>query len=281
MLYSELSEEQAQLVDKGVDLYKKCDDVYKRIVTGKHAATLVDDQSMKDYFAARVDCLDVIISDLDYEVNVNSKVEYKKMESSQDMVLVPRSLLNEAAVALENKAWADETIVSLRSFASSEKQKSIIHIVAGAEDWEPTLEDLESLCDLFMGGLEDEEGAVLVTRKGVRAQIEYAEEADIHNSSVRLVRASVNPDIKYHALNPVIPEVSFDDSDVAKELVSNCATVISKLGSRSTPDLHRKAFELEKNFGVIRAAMILLCKRKIMCKERIHHLAELKLNEWN
>lgn len=210
------------------------------------------------------------------------KVEYKKMEASQeDMVLVPRSLLNEAAVALENKAWADETIASLRSYASSEKQKSIIHIIAGDEDWEPTLEDLESLCDLFMGGLEDSEGAVIVTRKGVRAQIEYAEEADIHNSSVKLVRASVNPDIKYHALNPVVPEVSFDDSDVAKELISNCATVISKLGRVSTLDLHREAFELEKNFGVIRAAMILLCKRKIMCKERIHHLAELKLNEWN
>lgn len=73
MLYSELSEEQAKLVDRCVELYKKCDGVYKRIVTGKHAATLVDDQSMKDYFAARVYYIDVMISDLEYEVNVNSK----------------------------------------------------------------------------------------------------------------------------------------------------------------------------------------------------------------
>lgn len=201
--------------------------------------------------------------------------------AKEDMVLVPRSLLNDAAVALENKAWADETLSSLRSFASSDEQKSIIHIVAGDEDWDPTLEDLESLCDLFLGALEDEKGAVLVTRKGVKVRIETAEEADIHNSSVRLVRATADSSIKYHVLNPEIPVVSFDDVTVAQELSSNCAAVIQELAGADTEVLHRKAFELEKNFGAIRAAMILLCKRKIMCKERIHHLAELQLNEWN
>ena len=211
-------------------------------------------------------------------VDTTEDLRTKDME---DMVLVPRSLLNDAAVALENKAGADETLSSLRSYASSDEQKAIIHIVAGDEDWDPTVEDLESLCDLFIDAVEDKKGAVLVTRSGVRACIETAEEADIHNSSVRLVRATTDSYIKYRVLNPEIPAVSFDDVTVAQELASNCATVIQELAGADTEVLHRKAFELEKNFGAIRAAMILLCKRKILCKERIHHLAELKLNEWN
>ena len=47
------------------------------------------------------------------------------------------------------------------------RQRSILHIQAGTEDWEPSDEQLEALSGLFQNADQDPQGAIVVTRPGI------------------------------------------------------------------------------------------------------------------
>lgn len=47
---------------------------------------------------------------------------------------------------------------------------SVLHVVAGRDDWCPTEEDMQALYDLFTGAACDPNGGVVVTRSGVRVE---------------------------------------------------------------------------------------------------------------
>lgn len=50
---------------------------------------------------------------------------------------------------------------------SAKRQRSILHIMAGSTEWEPTVDDLQSLTDLFMNADADPIGAMVATRSDV------------------------------------------------------------------------------------------------------------------
>ncbi len=50
------------------------------------------------------------------------------------------------------------------------RQRSILHVVAGSEEWEPSDEQLQALTQLFVGADQDPQGAVVVTRQGIESQ---------------------------------------------------------------------------------------------------------------
>jgi predicted XRE-type DNA-binding protein len=72
----------------------------------------------------------------------------------------------------------------IRTRLKSDTKREILHVRAGDENWEPSLEELECLCDMVMQGACDPEGATLITRQGVEIQIEEVEEGN----DLRLVK---------------------------------------------------------------------------------------------
>lgn len=50
------------------------------------------------------------------------------------------------------------------------RQRPVLHIVAGDENWDPSQDDMQQLSDLFMAADMDPLGAVVVTRQGVQPQ---------------------------------------------------------------------------------------------------------------
>jgi hypothetical protein len=51
---------------------------------------------------------------------------------------------------------------------SAKRQRSIMHIMAGSSDWEPTVNDLQFLTELFMNADADPIGAMVATRQDVQ-----------------------------------------------------------------------------------------------------------------
>jgi len=49
------------------------------------------------------------------------------------------------------------------------RQRSILHVVAGDDEWEPTDDQLANITSLFINADQDPQGAVITTRKGVEA----------------------------------------------------------------------------------------------------------------
>ncbi len=50
------------------------------------------------------------------------------------------------------------------------RQRSILHVTAGNEEWEPTDEQLEAITQLFISADQDPQGAVVVTRQGISSE---------------------------------------------------------------------------------------------------------------
>ncbi len=50
------------------------------------------------------------------------------------------------------------------------RQRSILHVIAGSEDWEPSNEQLQAITQLFIGADQDPQGSVVVTRQGIESQ---------------------------------------------------------------------------------------------------------------
>lgn len=66
-------------------------------------------------------------------------------------------------------------------------KRSVLHIQAGDDDWEPTTEEMQIICDAFAFAVDDPKGGVIVTRDGVKATV-----IDIQNlDGVKIVSAKV------------------------------------------------------------------------------------------
>ncbi len=52
------------------------------------------------------------------------------------------------------------------------KRGTILHVQAGIPDvWEPTDEEMDFICKLFLTAMEDDSGGVVVTREGITVDV--------------------------------------------------------------------------------------------------------------
>lgn len=49
--------------------------------------------------------------------------------------------------------------------------RSILHITAGSDTWQPTIEVMNTLVEMFQAAILSPDGAVVVTRTGVTAKV--------------------------------------------------------------------------------------------------------------
>jgi hypothetical protein len=61
----------------------------------------------------------------------------------------------------------EQTLLQGTISSALRRQRAVLHIQAGADDWEPTTDELSAYVDLFVGANMDPLGAVLATRKDV------------------------------------------------------------------------------------------------------------------
>lgn len=58
------------------------------------------------------------------------------------------------------------------------KRRQMIHVTVGEPDWEPSVEDLNALTEVFSAASIDPEGSVVVTRTGVSVKVVDLQEGD-------------------------------------------------------------------------------------------------------
>jgi hypothetical protein len=86
--------------------------------------------------------------------------------------------------------------------------EGIIHVEAGIKDWwEPTPEELDKICGLFMQAQEDPKGAVVVVRSGIKIKT-ISKTGKVQNLRPKRVILSDMDEIEYQgARRQVIEEV--------------------------------------------------------------------------
>jgi hypothetical protein len=67
-------------------------------------------------------------------------------------------------------------------------KRSILHITAGEEDWQPSAEELTAITEMFMAASVDPLGAVITTRTGIAVKLIDVQEG----VDVQVVRAHVD-----------------------------------------------------------------------------------------
>jgi hypothetical protein len=55
---------------------------------------------------------------------------------------------------------------------TQQTMKRILHIKAGSENWEPTIEDMQAILDMFMEAQKDPEGGIIVTNQWIDSTVE-------------------------------------------------------------------------------------------------------------
>jgi hypothetical protein len=71
---------------------------------------------------------------------------------------------------------------------SQQELKRILHVKAGSEDWEPTIEDMQAILEMFMAAKDDPVGAVVVTNKWIDSTVEKVLRTD--ENEIVVVRAT-------------------------------------------------------------------------------------------
>lgn len=82
---------------------------------------------------------------------------------------------------------------------SMPKLKRILHIKAGSETWEPTLEDMQAILDMFISANADPEGAIVVTNQWIDSTVEkvlHTEEYEITVTSVVPAKGEEKPTVE-------------------------------------------------------------------------------------
>jgi len=57
--------------------------------------------------------------------------------------------------------------------------RRVLHITLGSDEWEPTIEDMQAVCEMFTGAIDDVKGAIISTRHGVELEILETVDTDV------------------------------------------------------------------------------------------------------
>lgn len=57
--------------------------------------------------------------------------------------------------------------------------RRILQITLGSDEWEPTIEDMQQVCELFMHAADDPMGAVITTRHGTELEVVETVDTDV------------------------------------------------------------------------------------------------------
>lgn len=113
-----------------------------------------------------------VVSDLGSEFEKAIKIGYMQLQP-ETTIYLPR---REFSTQIEGSSYLQRILpywiiekALLRGTIelSYRRQKSILHLLIGDEEWEPTTEEMQNYVQLFLNADQDPTGAVIATRQGV------------------------------------------------------------------------------------------------------------------
>lgn len=69
---------------------------------------------------------------------------------------------------------------------SQQEMKRILHVKMGSDDWEPTIEDMQAVMEMFMSAQADPTGAVVVTNQYIHSSVEKVLRTETHEIVVMI-----------------------------------------------------------------------------------------------